>query len=71
MELRFLLKKDNNCMCISCGDDFIYNVNDVIYNESGFGYSTKLVYCPYCKKLNILEYIEDVSMDLNNDFRYY
>ena len=43
----------------------------IIWDEKGLGYSTKLCQCSECKTLNIIEYYEDCSLDINKDTRYY
>lgn len=57
--------------CSSCFQFFDYTNDDIIFDNNGYGYSTKLVKCKVCGKLNIIEYYEDRSMKLNNDSRYY
>lgn len=57
--------------CEKCEAEIKYKNIDIIWDESGYGYTTKLLKCPKCGYLNIVEYIEDVSLDVNNDIRYY
>ena len=44
---------------------------DTIFDENGYAYSTKLVKCKHCGRLNVIRYFEDDSMKLNNDRKYY
>ena len=66
-------QSNQNCKkCTKCKEEFIYMPNEIIWDESGYGYSTKLVYCPYCKQLNVIKYIEDYKFTMiNKDKRYY
>lgn len=48
-----------------------YKQTDAIFDENGYGYSTKLVKCKHCGRLNVIRYFEDDSMKLNNDRKYY
>ena len=57
--------------CIRCS-----NCNDVFlmkcwWDESGYGYSTKLARCPQCGKIIVVKMVEDRWMDVNSDIRYY
>lgn len=56
-------------ICKKCGS----KIKDakIIWDEKGLGYSTKLCQCSECKTLNIIEYYEDCSLDINKDTRYY
>lgn len=56
--------------CFNCGGSFCYKKTDIIWDESWHG-STKLIKCPECGKYIVLKYIQDLSLDLNNDDRYY
>lgn len=56
--------------CNKCGMEFSYTTEEVSWNETGYGYSVKMVKCPSCGYMNV-EYIEDTSLDVNNDNRYY
>lgn len=57
--------------CKKCKDMFAYDQNDTFWDESGSGYSLKLVKCPKCGMYNILKVEEDLGLDVNNDSRYY
>lgn len=57
--------------CKKCKKKYHYNLEDIEYDFTGYGYITKLIRCPYCKKVKIVEYIEDKSLDVNNDKRFY
>lgn len=61
----------HNLTCTKCSEDFIYKPEEAFFDDHGFGYSTKLVKCPYCGQINIIKYYEDRSMKLNRDSRYY
>ena len=65
----------NNCTCTKCTkckEDFVFLPDEIFWDEHGFGYSTKLVHCPYCQQINILKYYEDRAMNKlnNNDWEY-
>lgn len=58
--------------CKNCGKKI--NQQELIdsWNETGSFYSTKIQCCPYCKKIiAIIEYNNEVELDINNDTRYY
>lgn len=65
--------EQENQACIKCKS--IYSKKEIlkytIWNESGYGYSTRLFQCPVCGQIKILEYYEDSSLDLNIDTKYY
>lgn len=63
--------KSNNLDCKKCKSNFIYHQQEVFFDDKGFGYSTKLVKCPECGCINVIQYIEDRAIKLNNDSRYY
>lgn len=54
--------------CNSCGKEC--GQENIIFDDKGYGYSTKLLVCPNCKKIQILKYYKD-KMDINHDNRYY
>lgn len=58
-------------LCLSCNKNFEYKRSDTFIDDNGYGYSTKLVKCKCCGRINILQYFEDKSMKLNNDRKYY
>lgn len=58
--------------CAKCGKIIKYNYKkDTYFDNSGYGYSTRLVKCPECNTPNVLTHYEDRAMKLNNDRRYY
>lgn len=57
--------------CKSCKSDFVYQPENTWFDEHGYGYSTKLTKCPYCKKIVVLKHIEDRGLNVNFDDRYY
>lgn len=57
--------------CCKCMEDYKYTTDDIEYDESGYGYTTKIVKCPKCGCVKIIEFIEDKSLDINNDERFY
>lgn len=63
--------KQNNKTCSKCKEHFVFNPEDCFWDDKGFGYSTKLVRCPYCNSINVVKHIEDSSLDVNNDDRFY
>lgn len=59
-------------ICKRCGCRIIINDNkNIIWDENGYGYSTKLCRCHGCNTLNVIEYYEDCSLDINKDTRWY
>lgn len=44
---------------------------DFFWDESGFGYSTKLVKCRECGAITVIKIIEDKGLDVNKDKRFY
>lgn len=58
-------------ICKKCDKGFVYNEEDVIWDESGSGYSTKLIKCPHCGYYHVLGYIEDMALFTNVDKRYF
>ena len=59
------------CECIQCKAMFEYTETDARLDYSGYGYTAKLVECPNCKQINIVKFIEDKNLNINNDERYY
>lgn len=58
-------------LCRKCEQIFHYQTTDCFWDDQGYGYSTKLVRCPECGQIQILEHVEDISLDINNDERFY
>lgn len=56
-----------------CQHDF--NSKKYIWDEHGYGYSTRLVRCPQCGELVVAEVVEDYCIemlgDVGMDPRYY
>lgn len=65
------IHKQNNKKCSKCKEYFVYDKEEVFWDEHGYGYSTCLVYCPYCGNINILKHVEDKSLNINEDKRFY
>ena len=59
--------------CTQCDHQLWYEPSDVWWVENGSGYSTKLVRCPNCGRINILRYAYDIHFKtcVNEDERYY
>ena len=57
--------------CIQCGSVDEYPDENFWWDDHGYGYSTKLVRCKHCNKINIVRYQEDFGLDVNNDMRWY
>lgn len=57
--------------CKCCSNDIEIDPEKILWDEHGYGYSTKLYLCPECGKHLILEYYEDPSLDINIDTRWY
>lgn len=49
-------------VCSKCGRLIKYKNTDTYWDESGYGYSTKLVDCQQCGTPNVLKYEEDSWM---------
>lgn len=58
-------------ICTKCDNISDYGPEDVHWDYSGYGYDTKYSICPNCGRINIIKYIIDENMDINNDLRYY
>lgn len=52
-------KIEEEAKCYKCGRLFFYEDKDTFWDESGYGYSTKLVKCPYCGTYHVVKYVED------------
>lgn len=50
---------------------YMYDDSETFFDDYGYGYSTKLVKCKCCGKINIVRYYQDRAMKLNNDSRFY
>ena len=57
--------------CKSCKTNFSFTSDECWWDEKGFGYSTKLVKCSKCGRINVVKHEVDYSMDVNNDERFY
>ena len=64
-------QEQNYTFCKKCKTDFVYFPQEVYFDDNGYGYSTKLVKCPYCGQINVVKYYEDKSFDVNTDIRFY
>lgn len=49
-------------ICSKCKKSYSYLPTDAYFDERGYGYSTKLVNCPYCGVPNVIKHIEDRAM---------
>ncbi len=65
------VEKERHKKCIKCKEDISYKNSETFWDENGFGYSTKLIKCKNCNCINVIKHIQDKSMELNNDKRYY
>lgn len=55
--------------CKKCFEEI---VNEKPYwDESGYGYSAKLIKCPHCGAIQYYEVFEDECLDINHDLRFY
>lgn len=61
----------NICVCSKCQKPFMFKPDEVLWDESGFGYSTKIVKCDKCDCVNVVKHIEDYGLDVNFDNRFY
>lgn len=67
-----LVRNQHRCTCKKCGKLFIYEPDDVWWDEKGYGYSTKLVQHKDCGCINVVEHVEDYGFSrLNTDVRLY
>ena len=57
--------------CCKCDGIIRITPEITMWDESGYGYSTKLVKCPECGQINIIGYVEDDGFDVNYDLRFY
>lgn len=57
--------------CSSCHNMYMYDDSETFFDDHGYGYSTKLVKCKCCGKINIVRYYQDRAMKLSNDSRFY
>lgn len=57
-------------MCKKCDLIFDYNQEDAFWKEFST-YSVKLIRCPKCGCLNTVRIIEDESLQVNFDEKYY
>ena len=48
-----------NIKCKKCKTIIVYTEADTFWDESGYGYSTKLIKCPYCGCYHAVRYEED------------
>lgn len=58
-------------LCNKCDELFEYEEKDCIWDETGYGYSTKLVRCKECGCWNVIRVIKDVGFDVNGDDRFF
>ena len=67
--------KDNKCQhnlkCKKCKENFVYHPKDTYWDDNGYGYSVKLIKCPFCGCINVVKYYEDRGLYVNYDNRYY
>lgn len=65
------MQKGIECKC--CKEYFQYDLEDCFYIENSSGYSTKLINCPHCGAITILQtWIDYHSLTcVNDDPRYY
>lgn len=71
MESQDLNQEKHSKKCSKCKEHFTYMSEETFWDEHGYGYSVKLVKCPLCGSFNIIKYSEDISLDINNDKKYY
>ena len=59
-----------NMTCGKCNSKILYDKKDIkIHYHTG--YECHTVKCPYCKRINIIGYVEQYGFDVNNDIRFY
>ena len=59
-------------ICKKCGKKINPHKTNKEWDESASYYSTKLLRCSDCNNvIAILEYNNEVELDINNDVRYY
>ena len=64
--------KKNYCTCKKCKSSFKFKPDETFWDEHGTGYSVKLVKCPVCGCVNVVEHIEDYGFSKqNDDVRWY
>ena len=57
--------------CKKCKTIFSYTPDETFWDESGMGYSTKLIRCSECGCINVINHVEDYGFDVNNNKRFY
>ncbi len=57
--------------CVQCQERVDIPPENLKWDYSGYGYTAKLAVCPICGQINIVRTVEDKSLDINNDERYY
>ena len=57
--------------CKKCGNIFKFDNSQTFWDESGSGYSAKMVKCTHCDTIHVIKYVEDLGLHINNDKRYY
>lgn len=57
--------------CASCDTLFDPLKATIKWDDKGLGYSTKLAKCPNCGSYMVIKVVEDESLDVNNDSRFY
>lgn len=69
-QYEYINSNNASTVCNHC-KRLILKPDNVWFDEKGTGYSTLLGQCPHCKGIVVLKYIEDISLDVNNDKRFY
>ena len=64
-------RKSNILKCSGCHNTMEYSEDETWIDDKGSGYSTKLIRCGCCQKINLIKYFIDENMNLNNDKRFY
>lgn len=72
MKLEETFKEQYTYKCKKCHESFVYESDDIRWDENGFGYSTKLIRCKHCNCINVIKYVEDYGFSkMNTDRRLY
>ena len=57
--------------CTKCVESFDLEPDKAYFDESGYGYSTKLVKCPNCNTAIVVGYYKHFGFNVNNDPDWY
>lgn len=59
----------NYLKCKKCGTEFTSDNSKIVFDENGYGYSTKLKVCMQCGQIHIVKYYFDSWLNEINESR--